>query len=641
MGYDEAVAWLYDLQYFGVKLGLDNTLALLDSLDNPQKRYRSVHVAGTNGKGSVCAFISSILSETGYKAGRYTSPHLSEFGERIAIDDFPMTREEVIRGIGMVRGRVEDMAEKGRGQCTFFETATAMAFDHFARRKVDFAIVEVGMGGRLDSTNVLRPDVAVITNVSKEHTQHLGRSIEKIAREKAGIIKQGVPTVCGSPDKAVLKVVKEKCREVGSELLAVGELVNIKCNQQSVFGSTLDITYNGREMKSVRTRMAGRHQLDNIAAAVLAVDSLKGVRVTDDDVRRGIKNTAWPARLQVVRTSPLVMLDSTHNPGGARTLATFLKEHFADRKPIGIIGMLEDKDAAALAKELDGCFSELFVTEPDYRRRMPAKELASHFSGSVSLAENVGKAVDSALKKKKPLMITGSIFTASDAVAHLDSLRISDIMKELAEAYSVGAYPGGTPREERPPEIAETEPFRVLITTILSQRTRDENTRVAAKKLFARFKTPKELAGASPSDLEPLIKSAGFPRQKAGKIIETAKVIHEKHGSKVPDDIGELVKLPGVGRKTANCVLAYGFGIPAIAVDTHVHRMTNLWGLARTRDPDHTEEALTRLIPKKYWLDVNRLMVRHGQSICNPARPKCGECRISHMCDHGIYKINK
>jgi endonuclease-3 len=485
------------------------------------------------------------------------------------------------------------------------------------------------------------PDTTVITNVSREHTRHLGKSIEKIAGEKAGIIKPGIPTVCGSVNKKALSVIKSKCRDTRSELLATDKLVKVREVQEDIFGSTFDVTCGEIKLKSARTRMAGEHQLDNMAAAVLAVDSLKGVDIADDVLTRGIGKTIWPARLQAARTSPLVILDSTHNPCGAGTLASYLKRHFGGSLPVGVIGMLEDKDAAAYSEALADCFSEVIITEPTYHRRRPAKELAAHFSGKVAVEEKVGKAVDMALKKIRPVIITGSIFTASDALAHLDGLRVRDIMNELANIYSVGAYPGGTPRKEKPPEIDETEPFRVLITTILSQRTRDENTRAAAKKLYASYKTPEELACASPGDIEPLIRSAGFPRQKALKIIETARIIHDEYDGKVPDDIDELVKLPGVGRKTANCVLAYGFRIPAIAVDTHVHRMTNLWGLAKTRTPDHTEEALTRLIPKKYWVEVNRLMVRHGQRVCNPVRPKCGECRISHLCDYGIYYIGQ
>lgn len=640
MEYDEAIEWLYDLQYFGVKLGLDNTTALLDSLGNPHEKFRSIHVAGTNGKGSTCAFISSILSTAGYKVGRYTSPHLKEFGERIAIDDFPMMRDEIVREIGRVRGKVEMLAGEKKGQCTFFETATAMAFDHFARRKVDYAVVEVGMGGRLDSTNVLEPDVAVITNISMEHTEHLGDSIGKITGEKAGIIKPGLPTVCGPVDKAAWKIIEKKCREMKSKLLAVNDSVKIECHEENIYGAVFDIKIGRRTIKNVRTRMAGGHQLANIATAIMAIEAT-GPKISDKEIMRGIERTRWPARLQVVRTSPLVVLDATHNPGGAGTLASYLDDHFNKPKPNGVFGMLEDKDAAAFSKELDGRFSELFVTEPAYNRRMPAKELAKYFSGKISVEENVAEAINKALKKNKPVIISGSIFTAADALAHLDRLRINKIMEKLADLYLVGAYPGGTPHEEKPPEIDETEPFRVLITTILSQRTRDENTRVAAANLFAKYRTPEELAGAKSKVIETLIKPAGFPHQKAGKIIETAKVIWARYDSKVPDNIDELVRLPGVGRKTANCVLAYGFKIPAIAVDTHVHRMTNLWGLAKTKSPDDTEEALTRLIPKKYWLEVNRLMVRHGQKICKPIKPKCEKCPISHLCDYGIYAIRR
>ncbi len=179
MNYDEAIKWLYDLQYFGVKLGLDNTRALLADIGNPQERFDAVHVAGTNGKGSTCAFISSILAAAGKKVGMYSSPHLSDFGERMCINGFPMTRAEAARAIDRISLRVEKLATSGDEiKCTFFETTTAMAFDHFARRRVDIGVGEVGMGGRLDSTNVLEPKVAVITNVSKEHVKHLGRTIQ-------------------------------------------------------------------------------------------------------------------------------------------------------------------------------------------------------------------------------------------------------------------------------------------------------------------------------------------------------------------------------------------------------------------------------------------------------------------------------
>ncbi len=642
MDYEEAINWLYDLQYFGVKLGLDNTKALLGSLGNPHEDFKAIHVAGTNGKGSVCVFISNILMAAGYKVGTYTSPHLTEFGERIAINGYPMAREEILREIQRIKVKVEELASENV-QCTFFETATAMAFRHFARRKVDFAMVEVGMGGRLDSTNVLTPEVAVITNVSREHMKHLGKSIGKIAGEKAGIVKKGVPTVWGSDDKAATKVIKERCDELGSELLSVQKLVTVKIHQQDIYGSTFSIKTKTHDVPDVRTRLAGEHQLSNIGTAVLSVGALEksGINFSNKGIRTGIERTHWPARLQIIRTGPYVILDTTHNPGGARTLARYMKRHFAKKRPVGVLGVLQDKDVKGIVNELEGCFSEIVITEPSYLRGMPAEELGSLFPSNITVVKDVGKAVDKALKLagKRPVIISGSIFTASDAAAHLELLRIKEIMKKLGDEYLIGAYPGRDPGGKRPPDEEARDPFRVLISTMLSQRTRDENTHVASTRLFAKYRSAEELAKAKPKDIEPLIKSAGFPQQKAKKIIETARIIRERYKSKVPDDIDELIKLPGVGRKTANCVLAYGFRKPAIAVDTHVHRITNLIGLVKTDTPEHTEYALKAFTPKKYWLEVNRLFVRHGQKICKPIIPKCETCPLAHLCDTGIYKI--
>jgi endonuclease-3 len=554
-----------------------------------------------------------------------------------------MTGDEISREIRYIKKRVEELANQDKKiKCTFFETATVMAFHHFARRRVDFAVVEVGMGGRLDSTNVLDPEVAVITNVSREHMKHLGKSIGKIAGEKAGIVKKGVPTVWGSDNRAAAKVIRERCDELGSELLSARELVRMEVHRQDIYGCSFSIKTQTHEVPDVQTRLAGEHQLSNIATAVLSVGALKsGIKISNKEIRTGIERTQWPARLQVIRTGPYVVLDTTHNPGGAITLARYIEQQFAKKRPVGVFGVLEDKDVKGIVKELEGCFSEIVITAPSFNRRMPAEELGSLFPSNVTVMKDVGKAVGKAIEiaGKRPVMISGSIFTASDAAAHLELLRIKEIMKRLGDEYLIGAYPGRDPGGKRPPDEEARDPFRVLISTILSQRTRDENTHVASTKLFAKYRSAEELSRAKPKDIELLIKPVGFPQQKAKNIIETAGIVVDRYRSKVPDDLDELIKLPGVGRKTANCVLAYGFRKPAIAVDTHVHRITNLIGLVNTGTPDHTEYALKVLIPKKYWLEVNRLFVRHGQQICKPIRPQCENCPLAHLCDTGIYKL--
>jgi len=627
--YDEAINWLYDLQFFGMKLGLSNTLALLEEMGNPHKKFKSIHVAGTNGKGSVCAFLTSILKESGYKVGTYTSPHLSQFGERITINEIPMTRTEVFKAIQHIRPKIENLRKKDI-QCTFFEVTTCMAFHVFARRRIDIAVVEVGMGGRLDSTNVIIPELAIITSISKEHSQHLGDTIEKIAGEKAGIIKKGIPVITSAQGEA-LPVIASQCKKMKSKLHNVHDNALIY-SDASLFGSSLKINGLGISIK-----LPSQHQAVNAATAALAAQVLG---INEKFIASGLAKTKWPGRLQVARKNPIIILDSTHNPGGAKALASFLKEQKI--KPLLVIGMLEDKEVKPVVKSIEPLASKIIVSQPDYHRKMIAKELASHFSGKVEIVQKLPNAIGKAIKIAKNsdiILITGSIFTASEALAHLNQLRISQMMDILAEEYGIGAYPGRDPVIDGPPPPGSQDPFRVLISTILSQRTKDENTYLATEQLFAIYDTPQKLANVKPEQIYDLIRPAGFYNQKAEKIIQTSKIVHEKYGSNVPDTMDELVSLPGVGRKTASCVLAYGFGLPAIAVDTHVHRICNLLGLVKTSEPDNTEEALMSLVPEKLWHDINRLLVRHGQSICRPINPRCSECPISHICDFGIYRL--
>ncbi len=628
--YDEAINWLYDLQFFGMKLGLSNTLTLLEELGNPHEKFSSIHVAGSNGKGSVCAFLTSILKESGKKVGTYTSPHLSQFGERISINGIPMTRTEVVKAIQYIRPHVEKLQKKDI-QCTFFETTTCMAFHHFARRRIDIAVIEVGMGGRLDSTNVIIPELVVITNISKEHSQHLGESIEEIAGEKAGIIKKGVATITSVQDKKALTVVASQCKKMKSKLYNIHDK-KLEILDSDLFGITLKS--HGVEL---RIKLPGQHQAVNAATAALAAETM-GIK--KEAIKKGLASTEWPGRLQVIRRSPTMILDSTHNPGGADALAAFLKQQKI--KPILIIGMLEDKEILPVVKALEPLASKIIVTQPDYHRKMNAKELASHFSSKVEIVSKLPKAVDKAMKSANEndiILITGSIFTASQALAHHNLFRINEAVEKLSDIYGIGAYPGRDPVTDGPPPPGSQNPFRVLISTILSQRTKDENTHIATEQLFAKYDTPKKLSAAKPENIYDLIRPAGFYKQKAEKIIQTSKIVYEKYSSNVPDTMDELISLPGVGRKTASCVLAYGFGLPAIAVDTHVHRICNLLGLVKTSKPDDTEESLMFLVPQEHWHDINRLLVRHGQSICRPINPRCHECPIAHICDFGIYRL--
>jgi len=640
--YDDALNWLYDLQYFGMKLGLANTRALLFEIGNPHEKLKAIHVAGTNGKGSVCAFLTNILMDAGLKVGTYTSPHLIDFGERICVNGYPMSRSDVLLAIDHIRPKVEALAKKDM-QCTFFEATTCMAFRHFARRRVDAAVIEVGMGGRLDSTNVIEPALSIITNISREHTQHLGNTLGQIAGEKAGIIKKGVPTVSAVPEPEARNVIESRAKEMHSRLYNVQELAHVRIEEQGLLGSKLSIRTKKYKYNNIHIKLPGAHQSLNAATSIISAEIILDsvFPLSRENIVRGLEATRWAARLQVVRQNPTIILDATHNPGGAETLALFLKTHFSRKPPVMVIAMMEDKEVGPVVKLLEPLVSQIIVSQSSYSRRMKATALASRFSREAEIKENLDEAIDRAILlagASGTVLITGSIYSASEAMSHLDTLRLNELMAILAEAHGIGAYPGRNPETNGPPAPGSQEPFRVLISTILSQRTKDENTHLATESLFSRFDTPEKMADASPEKIESLIRSAGFYRQKALNIIQTSKIIRDEFDSKVPQNMADLTALPGVGRKTANCVLAYGFGIPAIAVDTHVHRISNLLGLVKTETPDDTEFELTRKVARERWHDINRLLVRHGQTICKPVKPLCEKCPISHLCDFGIYR---
>ncbi|MFQ5920212.1 MAG: bifunctional folylpolyglutamate synthase/dihydrofolate synthase, partial [Thermoplasmata archaeon] len=316
MGYEESLTYLYGLERLGVRLGLENVLDLLDRLGNPHETFPSVHVAGSKGKGSVCAFLDAILRKAGYRVGLYTSPHLVRFNERIRVDGETISDADVVRLAEAIRPHAEAMRARGEAfQPTFFEFTTALAFRYFQERAVDIAVVEVGMGGRLDATNVLRPLVAVITHIEREHTQYLGKTVRRIAREKAGIVKEGVPL--WTVDQEALGVIARRCEEVGAPLQVVGRDLRLERVANGHEGQTF--TLGDGERRTYRIPLLGIYQPENAALAYGALRSLEGAgwTVGRRAIREGFGTTDWPARFEVVSYAPTVVVDSTHTPDGA------------------------------------------------------------------------------------------------------------------------------------------------------------------------------------------------------------------------------------------------------------------------------------------------------------------------------------
>ena len=421
---DEHLSALYRLRRFGIQLGLETISRLMRGLGNPQDRYRCIHVAGTNGKGSIAAFLSSVLAHEGYRVGLYTSPHLVRFNERIQINGCPISDQDVAKAAEAVQ-RIYTQGEPP----TFFECATAMAFHHFASEKVDWAVLETGMGGRYDATNVVHPEVCIISNISMEHTEYLGNTLAKIAAEKAGIIKRGAAVVTATRQKKALQVIEQAASKRGVPLLRMGNEIKVLREGDGFF------TYLGRRHRWARLKVGllGDHQMTNAGLALGALELLmdKNLSVSDEAIYKGLAVARWPGRLEVVSEDPFILLDGAHNPSAVRTLKVFLENGMAPRRIIMVIGILKDKAWKPMLRELAGLADCMILSRPQYERAADPEELAafvrlikqdlrviSHLPGAISLA--LGEARHGDL-----VCITGSLYTVGEAKAYLETRHAS------------------------------------------------------------------------------------------------------------------------------------------------------------------------------------------------------------------------
>lgn len=393
------------------------TARLLRGLGNPQNRFSSIHVAGTNGKGSIAAFLSSILDRGGYKVGLYTSPHLVHFNERIQINGRPIPDDDLAQVLEAVRA----IYTQGEPP-TFFECATAMALHYFALKRVDWAVLETGMGGRLDATNVVRPYVTVISNISMEHQTYLGTTLAEIAREKAGIIKPGAGVITGVRQKTALQVIENAAREKGAPLYRLGKEFRIRRDN---IGSFAYFGINHRWPR-VRIGMIGDHQRTNAALALGAAELLlrKNVHLSDEAILDGLAETRWPGRLEVLSRKPFVLLDGAHNPAGVRTLKKFLEHSKPSGQLIMVVGILEDKAWKPMLRELSAVADRMILTKPHSERAADPNELASFarfLQQDPVVIPHLSDALSLALKEAGPedtVCITGSLYTVGDAKAY-------------------------------------------------------------------------------------------------------------------------------------------------------------------------------------------------------------------------------
>lgn len=464
MSSPDVLRYIYDLQQFGIKFGLLNTRQILKAIGDPHLGLNVIHVAGTNGKGSTASMVSAILKSAGYRVGLYTSPHLVDLSERFQINGTPISKERLTREAGEIK-RAIDHITFSESYPTYFEALTCLAFSYFSKEQVDFAIMEVGMGGRLDATNVCMPRMAVITNISLDHQEYLGNTLDEIAGEKAGIIKPGCPVVCGVEEHDIMTVIAARCRAMDATLYNISELYNYKevfpvARTTSYAGKDpakdkwgmdingdispinpekyqvkservvpkINIYRNKRHYLTIKTALQGRFQIKNILTVLEVIERLKAQGITIDKamIREGLRHTTWPGRMQLISRRPFMILDGAHNPEAAASIMEAIKAQFKYRALILVLGILRDKDILGICNALISRADKIILTSPKYKRASSVEELQEIIKDHIDIEGKeclLVPEITGALKMAKEIasredliLVTGSLYTVGEAM---------------------------------------------------------------------------------------------------------------------------------------------------------------------------------------------------------------------------------
>ena len=425
MTYSETIEFLNGIRLFGQKLGLETIQRLLGVMGNPERALRFIHVAGTNGKGSVAAMSQAVLTAAGYKTALYTSPHLVSFCERFQIDGMPIAKADIVRLVEQTRPLLDKVAALPDSRPpTFFEAVTALALRYFREQNADVVVWETGLGGRLDATNVVTPLVSVITNVAFDHMQYLGDTLEKIAAEKCGIIKPGRPVITAAAAPAALAVIQRTCAESGSPLTIIGQHVRGAQLGETVHGQRLRLSGTGRDYGTLEIPLLGAHQTINCATAVAALEA-SGIRFGVEDLRDGLKRTRWPGRFQIIHNKPPVILDGAHNAAAAEELAATIRKHFHGRRATLILGVLRDKNYDQICHLLAPLAARVFCVPVNSDRTCDPQQLvllcrAANPRAEVKACDNLQEAYAQAARSQDDLVIiTGSLFLVGESLGRL------------------------------------------------------------------------------------------------------------------------------------------------------------------------------------------------------------------------------
>ena len=425
MKYDEALEWLFNVRRFGPDRSLEPTKIYLELLGNPQKKFKTIHIAGSNGKGSTSAFIASILQATGYKVGLYTSPHLERFNERIKVNGEEISKEESARLLTKSRAIFEEMLNYPKPvPLRFFDILTGVCFKYFEEQEVDFGVIEVGLGGRLDATNIIDPHVSVITNIGYEHVNILGPTLEDIAYEKAGIIKENRPIVTGETKLNVLQVFQKVAKMKKSELFIIKDLIEYQRVQTGTDGQIFNLKTPNMEYINLKIPLLGLHQIINASTAVLAIEILSkyDILIQPRAIKKGLIETNWPARLELIHKNPDIILDCAKDAEATEVVRKTIEEDLNDRYIIAVVSISSDKNIEGMIKNIAAVADIFILTKHSvtYRAAEPERLIKEieKYDKPYEVYLNRDEAFKHALEKANQdnlILVIGSVYLAGDA----------------------------------------------------------------------------------------------------------------------------------------------------------------------------------------------------------------------------------
>ncbi|MBM7701345.1 bifunctional folylpolyglutamate synthase/dihydrofolate synthase [Metabacillus iocasae] len=419
--YEQALNWIHHRFKFGMKLGLERMEWMLTQLGNPHHNIRTVHVAGTNGKGSTVSYLRNILQQAGYRVGTFTSPYIETFNERISVNGVPISNDEMIELVNEVKSVVDAVEETEYGAPTEFEVITLMSFLYFGKKnEMDYVIYEVGLGGRFDSTNVIQPILTIITNIGFDHMNILGNTVEQITSEKAGIVKQGIPLITAVEQEGAKAVIQHVVEEHRAPLYQLGRDLHIERYETLTDGERFTLQTPFQSLSTLELSMFGYHQVKNASLATTAALYLKslGAHIEDENIYKGLRQTKWNGRFEQVRTNPLTIIDGAHNPEGIESLLSTLRLHYEDRNIHIIFSCLKDKESKEMIASLESIAASITFTSFEFERAATGQalyEVSNH--ERKQYVENWQEAIEIVTEQlrdeKDVLIITGSLYFIS------------------------------------------------------------------------------------------------------------------------------------------------------------------------------------------------------------------------------------